>query len=184
MILSTERLYLREMEPSKFEALGAMLQDKEVMYAYEHAFSDEEAWDWLNRQISRYQSDGFGLWGMIQKTTGQLIGQCGLTWQDFNGKQVLEVGYLLRKDCWRRGYATEAAIACKEYAFDVLHAGEVYSIIRDTNTASQNVARRNGMKIVGQLVKHYYHMDMPHLVFCAVNPHCSPQSSHGSTDPR
>ena len=102
MILSTERLYLREMEPSDFEALCAMLQDKEVMYAYEHAFSDEEAWDWLNRQISRYQSDGFGLWGMIQKTTGQLIGQCGLTWQDFNGKQVLEVGYLLRKDCCAR----------------------------------------------------------------------------------
>ena len=184
MILSTERLYLREMEPSDFEALCAMLQDKEVMYAYEHAFSDEEAWDWLNRQISRYQSDGFGLWGMIQKTTGQLIGQCGLTWQDFNGKQVLEVGYLLRKDCWHQGCATEAAIACKEYAFHVLHAGEVYSIIRDTNTASQNVARRNGMNIVGQLVKHYYHMDMPHLVFCAVNPHCSPQSSHGSTGPR
>ena len=58
MILSTERLYLREMEPSDFEALCAMLQDKEVMYAYEHAFSDEEAWDWLNRQISRYRSLG------------------------------------------------------------------------------------------------------------------------------
>ena len=68
------------------------------MYAYEHAFSDEEAWEWLDRQIARYQTDGFGLWAVILKETGQMIGQCGLTWQDFNGKQVLEVGYLLRKD--------------------------------------------------------------------------------------
>ena len=184
MILSTERLYLREMEPSDFEALCAMLQDREVMYAYEHAFSDEEAWEWLDRQITRYRTDGFGLWAVILKATGQMIGQCGLTWQDFNGKQVLEVGYLFRKDCWHQGYATEAAIACKAYAFGVLHAGEVYSIIRDNNTASRNVAGRNGMEIVGRIVKHYYHMDMPHLVYCVSNPHCSPQSSPCSTDPR
>ena len=164
MILSTERLYLREMEPSNFEALCAMLQDKEVMYAYEHAFSDEEAWDWLNRQISRYQSDGFGLWGMIQKTTGQLIGQCGLTMQPCGDSQVIEVGYLFQKAYWHRGYATEAAVACKEYAFAVLGADEVFSIIRDNNFASQRVAQRNGMTPRGTIVKHYYGMDMPHLV--------------------
>lgn len=67
---------------------------------------------------------------------------------------------------WKTGgYATEAAIACKEYAFGRLEAKEVYSIIRDSNIASQNVAIRNGMTICGTFAKHYYGMDMSHLVF-------------------
>ena len=79
--------------------------------------------------------------------------------------QQRQVGYLFQKAFWHKGYATEAAIACKNYAFQVLGAKEVYSIIRDNNLASQNVAKRNGMKVCGKIVKHYYNMDMPHLLF-------------------
>ena len=75
------------------------------------------------------------------------------------------MGYLFRRDCWHRGYATEAARACKEYAFRELGAWEVYSIIRDTNLPSQRVALRNGMALWGSFVKHYYGVEMPHLVF-------------------
>ena len=166
MILETERLYLRKMTQEDYPALCRMLQDPEVMYAYEHAFSDTEAHDWLDKQLARYAEYGFGLWAVILKETGEMIGQCGLTMQDCNGRQVLEVGYLFCKSYWHKGYATEAATACKNYAFDTLHAEEVYSIIRDTNEASQRVARRNGMKVVDSFIKHYYGVDMPHLVFC------------------
>ena len=62
VILETERLLLREMEDEDFPALCRMLQDPQVMYAYEHAFSDEEAWAWLGRQQERYARDGIGLW--------------------------------------------------------------------------------------------------------------------------
>ena len=165
MILETERLYLRRLEQSDYSDLCKMLQDEEVMYAYEHAFSDEEVQEWLDRQLKRYEEYGFGLWAVILKETGELIGQCGLTMQDCKGKQVLEIGYLFQKDYWHKGYATEAAIACKQYAFETLKAKEVFSIIRDNNIPSQNVAKRNGMKVVDQFVKHYYGMDMPHLVF-------------------
>ena len=82
-----------------------------------------------------------------------------------NGGRVLEVGYLFRQEFWHKGFATEAAIACKEYAFQVLNFDEVYSIIRDSNVASQNVARRNGMIEVDTLVKHYRGVEMPHIVF-------------------
>ncbi|WP_312835538.1 GNAT family N-acetyltransferase [Sedimentibacter saalensis] len=165
MILETERLYLREMNQEDFPSLCKILQDKDVMYAYEHAFDDDEAQGWLDKQIMRYRQYGFGLWAVILKETGEMIGQCGLTMQDCNNKQVLEVGYLFQKAFWHKGYASEAAIACKKYAFEVLHADEVFSIIRDTNIASQNVAKRNGMTITDRFIKHYYGVDMPHLVF-------------------
>lgn len=169
MILETKRLYLREMTQDDYKSLCKILQDEEVMYAYEHAFSDEEVQKWLDRQLERYREYGFGLWAVILKETEEMIGQCGLTMQDCNGRQVLEIGYHLQKAFWHKGYCTEAAIACKEYAFHTLKAPEVFSIIRDTNTASQNVAIRNGMTVVEKFVKHYYNMDMPHLVFRVSN---------------
>nr|WP_312578027.1 GNAT family N-acetyltransferase [Sedimentibacter sp.] len=165
MILETKRLYLREMKQSDFSSLCKILQDKDVMYAYEHAFDDDEVQKWLDQQIKRYNDHGFGLWAVILKETDEMIGQCGLSMQDCNGRQVLEVGYLFQKTFWHKGYAIEAAIACKEYAFKILNADEIFSIIRDTNIASQNVAKRNGMTVTDRFIKHYYGVDMPHLVF-------------------
>lgn len=166
-ILTTKRLILRELTPGDYDALCVMLRDKDVMYAYEHAFSAEEAREWLNRQLDRYKTDGFGLWAVILRENGRLIGQCGITKQDVGGKTVREVGYIFDKNFWHRGYAAEAAAACKNYAFDVLGESEVYSIIRFGNEASVKVALANGMKPVGQIIKHYYGMDMPHIVYIA-----------------
>ena len=81
MILETERLCLREMDEGDFPALCRILQDEETMYAYEGAFSDEEARQWLDRQIARYRAWGFGLWAVVLKETDEMIGQCGLTVQ-------------------------------------------------------------------------------------------------------
>ena len=166
-ILETPRLLLREMTTSDLPAICRVLQDEKTMYAYEHAFSDEEAQAWLNNQLRRYREDGFGLWAVVLKESGEIIGQCGITLQDVNGEWVPEVGYLFERAYWHQGFATEAAIACKEYAFNVLGLDTVYSIIRDNNIASQNVAKRNGMTVCGRIVKHYYGMDMPHLVYRA-----------------
>lgn len=80
-------------------------------------------------------------------------------------KRIPEIGYLFRKEYWHKGYATEAATACREYGFNVLGFSELYSIIRDNNTASIKVAERNGMERRGSFVKHYYGIDMPHIVF-------------------
>ncbi len=105
------------------------------------------------------------MWAVVLKETDEMIGQCGLTMQQWNDRQVLEIGYLLQKVYWHKGYATEAAKACREYAFTKLNAEEVFSIIRDTNFASQNVALRNGMTVVDTWVKHYRGVDMPHYIY-------------------
>lgn len=162
MILETERLYLREMEASDFAALCRIMQDEETMYAYEGAFSDDEVRGWLDRQIARYQKYKFGLWAVVLKETGEMIGQCGLTMQPWKDEKVLEIGYLFERSHWHNGYAAEAAKACKKYAFEVLGTDEVCSIIRDTNTASQNVAIRNGMTKEDRWIKHFRGVDMPH----------------------
>ena len=167
VILETKRLLLREMNESDFDALCKILCDEETMYAYEGAFSDQEVGEWLDRQLSRYREFGFGLWAVVLKETGMMIGQCGLTMQPWKNDEVLEIGYLFQRNFWHNGFATEAAIACKKYAFEVLKADEVCSIIRDTNIPSQRVAERNGMTKKDAWTKHYRGVDMPHFRFVA-----------------
>ncbi|WP_459476936.1 GNAT family N-acetyltransferase [Clostridium saccharoperbutylacetonicum] len=165
MVLETQRLTLREMTQGDFLDLCKILQDADVMYAYEGAFNLDEVQAWLDKQFKRYKEYGFGMWAVVLKETGTMIGQCGLSMQEYNNRKIMEVGYLFQKEYWHNGYASESAIACKEYAFDKLNATEVYSIIRDTNTASQNVAIRNGMTCIDKFIKHYRGVDMPHVLF-------------------
>lgn len=170
-ILTTSRLHLREITINDYLDLCEILQDPEVMYAWEHTFTHSQVITHLETQLERYSAHGIGLWAVISKETGAFLGQAGLTMQDCDGKQVLEIGYLFKKRYWHQGYATEAAIECRQYAFQKLHAPEVYSIIRDTNLPSQKVAQRNGMVPVGRFVKHYNGIDMPHIIYCMKNPY-------------
>lgn len=166
-VIETSRLYLRELNQADYSSLAAIVQDEQTMYAYEGPFSDAETQAWQDKNILRYKQDGFGLWAVILRESGAMIGMAGLTWQSIEQATVLEIGYLLNRRYWGMGFAIEAAKACKEYAFSVLEANEVYSIIRDTNIASMNVAIRNGMLVRGRFVKQYRGVSMPHLVFSA-----------------
>ena len=88
-----------------------------------------------------------------------------MQWCDTDKDRVLEIGYLFNRAHWHNGYAAEAAIACKRYAFDFLGFDEVFSLVRDTNVASINVAIRNGMLVRGRFIKHYKGEDMQHYIF-------------------
>ena len=164
-ILTTPRLRLRQLEEGDFDNLCTILQDPMAMYAYEHAFSQEEVEQWLARQLWRYREEGFGLWAVEDRETGTFLGQCGLTMQEGPSGRVPEVGYLFRRKVWGQGYAAEGARACLDHGFDRLGLEEIYAFIRDNNLPSQRVARRCGMTPKGVLVKHYWGMDMPHIIF-------------------
>ena len=166
MFLETERLILKNICSKDFNDLKSLLQDELVMYAYEHPFSDEECETWFNNQLERYKKEGYGLLGVFLKEDNTFIGQAGITKQNVNDNLVDEIGYLLKKEYWKKGYAIECAKALKEYGFNTLKLDKLYSIIRDNNVSSQNVAKRNNMKKTITIVKHYYNMDMPHYVYC------------------
>lgn len=151
------------MEEKEGDALQAIMQEPQVMYAYESPLTDEEVRTWLNRQLERCARFGFGLWAVILKETGRVVGQCGLTMQLWKKESVLKISCLFRWDAWHRGYATEAAQACREHAFSVPGVREVCSIVRDTNLASQNVPRRNGMPLKDTWVKRFRGDDMAHI---------------------
>ncbi|WP_203225842.1 GNAT family N-acetyltransferase [Faecalibaculum rodentium] len=91
-----------------------------------------------------------------------MIGQCGLIWQPWKNRQVLEIGYLFNRKYWHLGYAAEAAAACRDLALDRLQAEEVCCIIRDSNEPSQKTALGIGMKPQDGEVRHCRGQDMPH----------------------
>ncbi|MCB5951050.1 GNAT family N-acetyltransferase [Enterococcus sp. BWT-B8] len=163
--LETERLELFEWSQETVTGLKSFLQNPEVMYAYEHGFSDDEVENWLKWNLKSYTENGYGLWGLRKKSSGMIIGECGLTNQKIEGETFLEIGYHLAKEYWHKGYAIEAAQRCKQYAFNELKAETVVSIIRDTNLASMKVAIRNGMLPQKYFIKTYRELEMPHYLF-------------------
>ena len=117
--------------------------------------------EWIARNRRRYAANGHGLWAMILKSTEGLIGDCGVAVQPVDGVDELEVGYHLRRDCWGRGYATEAAQACRDWAFSNRNVDHVISLIRPENIPSRRVAERNGMT----LWKEIEWRGLPHCVY-------------------
>jgi len=126
--------------------IAEMLSDPNVMKYYPKQLSREESEEWIDRQIERYKRDGHGLWLVEEKLSGMKVGQVGLVMQLIESKDIPEIGYLVHAPFWRRGYASEAAIVVKEYAFGKLGYQDVISLIRPENKASQGVAKKLGME--------------------------------------
>ncbi len=160
-ILETPRLILRELVPDDLDFVATMLADPRVSRYYERTFSRADAEVWLERQLDRYRRDGHGLWLVVERDTATPIGQVGLAFQDVEGALQPEIGWLLHAPYWGRGYATEAARATRDAAFDRWHYDPVISLIRPENTASQRVAARIDMTPGRHVQFHGY----DHIVF-------------------
>lgn len=165
IVLQTLRLYLRKIRMADRPAIGSILQDAEVMYAWEHAFSDDEVTDWMEQNLMRYDRDGYSYWAVMEKSTGDLVGLCGLLAEKAGEESDLGIGYIFGKKYWHRGYAQESASACVDYAFRTLGAGHVTAQIRPNNLPSVKVAERLGMTVRSQFVKRYRGKDMIHLIY-------------------
>jgi ribosomal-protein-alanine N-acetyltransferase len=151
-ILETPRLLLREFIPEDADALAQILSDPETMRYYPAPYDRAGVEQWIARNRLRYVDDGVGLWGLELKSTEEFIGDCGIIRQQVDGERLYEIGYHLRHDFWGQGFATEAAIACREWGFAHLKAERLISLIRPENIPSRRVAERNGMTIWKEIV--------------------------------
>ena len=163
--IETSRLFFRELTNDDFKDLCEMLQDVDVTYAWEHTFSEPQVQEWLDRQFGRYKKDGVGVFAMIEKETGVMVGQGGLIWTEINGAKVLEVSYMLKKVHWHKGFAVEGAKGLIDYAFSEMSVDKIYMPIRPENSASRKVAEKLGAKVNGEYIKNYNNKDMLHLIY-------------------
>ncbi len=161
-LLETSRLCLREMSQDDLDFVAAMLADPDIMRYYPKCYSRDEAAAWVQRQMDRYARHGHGLWLVSEKATGRPVGQVGILVQNVRGVDEKEVGYLIHRPFWRRGFATEAAAACRDYAFTALRRQRVIALVRPENVPSQGVARKLGMRLEPGIVQHG---GFAHIVF-------------------
>ncbi len=148
-ILETERLVLRLLTMEDTDALYPMYSDPEIrQYFPEGVLTYEETREEVDYFVHRcYQKHGFGLWATVDKATGDVIGRCGLLSWMIDDKEEIEVAYLLAKEYWGRGLATEAARGIVQYAYEQLNIARLICLVDPENIASQRVAQKLGMTL-------------------------------------
>ena len=151
MTIKTERLVLREMTSDDFDALYAVLADSDIMQHYPYTFDEKRVRGWIEKNKERYRIFGFGLWAVCLKDTGEMIGDCGLTIQNIGGVLKPEIGYHMRKDMQRKGFAKEAASAVRDWTFRSTPFNEIYSYMKSTNEPSARAALSWGCRQVDEL---------------------------------
>ncbi|MBM7542232.1 GNAT family N-acetyltransferase [Amphibacillus cookii] len=145
-VIETERLYLRELIKEDIQELAKVLSDPESMQYYPNPFNQTGVEKWIQWNIDNYKKYNHGLWAVILKGGETFIGDCGITMQAIENEIVPEIGFHIIKKYWNQGYATEAATACRDYAFNVLNYSKIFSYTTLENRSSQKVAEKLGMQ--------------------------------------
>jgi RimJ/RimL family protein N-acetyltransferase len=149
IVVTTARLRLRRLVAEDIVPIGdLLLSDPEVMRFYPPDYSREKAQWWVDRQFWRYREHGHGLYTVEDLSTHEFIGQVGVMLQEINDEQHPELGWLIARSHWRRGYAFEAASSLLEFARSRLGYTYLCSMIRPENLPSTGVARKLGMSPV------------------------------------
>jgi RimJ/RimL family protein N-acetyltransferase len=145
--VETARLQMRRMTYDDVAGLLKVFGDSEAMRFYPAPFDCQQMEKWVDWNQRNYTNYGYGLWSLILRATGELIGDCGLVNQQVDEALEVEIGYHVRRDLWRQGLATEAALACRDYGFDILGRRRLISLIHPQNLASRRVAEKVGMTL-------------------------------------
>jgi RimJ/RimL family protein N-acetyltransferase len=139
-ILTTDRLALRELTPNDVDGMLEIFEDAEAMWAYPSTKDRAQTEGWIDWARGNYRRSGWGLWAVIRRDDGRFLGDCGPMWQPVEGEQVAELGYHIVRAEWSKGYATEAALACRDWFFANTPHDRLVSIVWPPNTASRRVA--------------------------------------------
>ncbi|WP_155890071.1 GNAT family N-acetyltransferase [Peribacillus kribbensis] len=159
-IIEAERIYLRSFGLGDVEDLHEILGDKETMSHYPSQFTKDDTLQWILRNQNRYKRDGYGLWAVCLKSSDALIGDCGLVKQEVSGREEVELGFHIHKNYWRKGFASEAGSASKDFAWK-LGLKRLISIIAPENEASKKTAEKIGLRLEIQ----EFVFGRPHLIY-------------------
>lgn len=152
--LETSRLQLRSMRPSDIDELINIFGDPMVMASFNtKPFDRTQMQHWIKGNLEHQETYGYGLFSVILKSEGVLIGDCGLEHMIVDENQVTELGYDFRSSYWNQGFATEAAIAVRDYAFNAIRLPGLISLIRVGNNASKRVSEKIGMHFVSDVTR-------------------------------
>ena len=141
-VLTTDRLRLRHLALSDTDGLLEVFSDQEAMRYYASTKDRAATEGWIRWCEKSYHENGFGLWAVVRRADEAVLGDCGLMLQPIEGRLVPEIGYHLVPGEWGRGYATEAARACRDWLFRETTYQEVVSIVDPANRRSRAVAER------------------------------------------
>jgi len=147
IIAETDRLILRYFHVVDGEAMDRVFGDSQVMQYGDGVKNSEWVRKWIRGCLADYHEKwGFGLYAVVDKNAREVIGYCGLShFADVGGRAETEIGYRFARAHWGHGFATEAAIAVRDYGFNTLHLTRLISIIDPRNVASIRVAEKTGL---------------------------------------
>ena len=153
-IIGTERLILRELKPEDAEDLYRIYSDPLTMeFMGAGSVSVKAEREQIEKHITKYyEKEGFGLWATVLKEDKRLIGRCGLLRYEIEGVMETEIAYLIDRNYWGRGLATEAARSIVKLASEKYNFDRLIAVINPQNTASVRVAEKIGMKFEREVI--------------------------------
>lgn len=169
VFLETRNFSLEKITQDDFEELKLILQDLEVMYAWEYSFSDEEVQSWIDKFVASYKKYQLGYFLVRAKENKNVIGQVGLMPTKLNNNVEYEIGYILKKKFWHKGYARECVSILLDYAFNNLKLEKVIFEIRPNNLPSIRVAESFGAVKIDSLYKNVKGKAMLHSIYALYN---------------
>ncbi len=153
-MIDTDRLILRKWNEDDIPHFAEINSDLKVMEYFPKTLSFEETVSFYNRIADEFKQYGFGLYATVLKSTGEFIGYVGFHHFDFQAEfsPGIEIGWRLGHKHWNRGYATEAAKACLEYAGERQLFKHIYSFTATCNLRSERVMQKTGMTRAGSFM--------------------------------
>lgn len=163
--LESERLVLRKIKKEDFDEVSVILKDREVMYAWEKGFSNDEVDQWIDKNIERYKRDGYSYLIVYEKKSEECVGLMGPLMECIDNNNFAGIAYILNKKHWGKGYALEGTKACLDYLFKVIKVKEVVAQIKHNNFSSIKVAKNLKMSKKDQYNRIYDGKIMLHYVY-------------------
>lgn len=148
----TERLKIREFIDSDIDNLYNLLNDAEVMQYCSGSLNYKQTQKWFDSIKKYYNKIGYDYWAAIEKTTGEFIGQLGIIQQEVDNEWIDCIAFMICKDKWGKGYATEGGKGCIRYGLEVLKLKKIYATVEKSNTSSKIVLEKIGMNYMREAI--------------------------------